>query len=238
MIVTKPGTDILTTLPDLPRWVEARGLLLSRRGFVVEIGDGCQLVCGRTDRLVVPVTFDLSPLLEAYALKEVPGAQILLQDVMLPSARHHLPDWNAEAVTVYTLTPDRARNWRLPLWPTMPLGPEQVTAATHVPAALRDELADAAARWPLWAATYDGHPMSFAYPLHATEGWFDIAVHTLEPVRGRGFGRAAAMGLVVDRMLQGLRPVWRAPHGNEAAHRLARRLGFEPVDLVWMMTRS
>ena len=46
------------------------------------------------------------------------------------------------------------------------------------------------------------------------------------------------MGLIVDRMLRGLRPVWIAVKSNEASHGLARRLGFEPVDLLWVLTRE
>ena len=56
--------------------------------------------------------------------------------------------------------------------------------------------------------------------------------------RNQGLGRAAAMGLIVDRMLRGLRPVWSAVKSNEASHGLARRLGFEPVDLLWVLTRN
>ena len=86
MTITNFGNDVLTSLPDLPRWVEARGMLMSRRGFVVDTADGCRLICGRKDRLVVPTTIELSPLLETTALREVPDASILLQDVMLPAA--------------------------------------------------------------------------------------------------------------------------------------------------------
>ena len=45
------------------------------------------------------------------------------------------------------------------------------------------------------------------------------------------------MGLIVDRMLHGVRPVLRAGKSNEASNRLARHLGFEPVDLVWLLTQ-
>lgn len=237
MTMTNLGTDVLAKLPDLPRWVEARALLLARRGFVVDTDDGCRLVCGRKDRLVVPVSVELSPMIEATAAREVPGATIVLQDVMLPAAAHHLPDWQAEAVTLYTLPAERARAWRLPEWPTSPIGAEQVAGAGHLPFALRDELLDAATHTPVWAASIDGQPCAFAYAAHITETWFDVRVETLEPARGRGLGRAAAMGLVVDRMLHGLRPVWGAPKDHEPAHRLARRLGFEPVDLQWVLTR-
>lgn len=238
MTLTNPGTDVLATLPDLPRWVEARGLLLSRRGFVVDTEDGCRLVCGRTDRIVVPVSIELSPLVEVTATREVPDPTVLVQDVMLPAARYHLPDWQAEAVTVYTLPPDRARAWRVPQWPTAPISEAQIQAAAHVPPVLRAELLDAVARTPVWAASMDGQPMAFAYAAQTTESWFDVSVDTIEAARNQGLGRAAVMGLIVERMLRGLRPVWGAVQSNEASHKLARRLGFEPVDLLWTLTRG
>jgi hypothetical protein len=238
MTTTNPGTDVLATLPDLPRWVEARGLLLERRGFVVDTADGCRLVCGRLDRIVVPVSLELSPLVEATATREVPQPTVLLQDVMLPAARYHMPDWQSEAVTIYTLPPDRARAWRVPPWHTAPVSEAQLHAAPRIPPVLRAQLLDAVTRTPVWAASMEGEPVSFAYAAHTTETWFDVAVETVESARNQGLARAAAMGLIVERMLRGLRPVWGAAKTHEASHRLARRLGFEPVDLLWTLTRG
>jgi hypothetical protein len=237
MTYTNSGTDVLASLPDLPRWVDARGLLMERRGFVVDTADGCRLICGRKDRLVVPTTVELSPLVETTATREVPGASILLQDVMLPAGRYHLPDWTAEPATVFTLPPDRAHGWRLPPWPTAPMTAEQIEALDAVPQLLRDQLRDAVLRTSVWSATLEGRPVAFAYAAHTTESWFDVSVETLEGARNRGLGRAAAMSLIVDRMLRGLRPMWCAVKSNEASHGLARRLGFEPVDLLWVLTR-
>ncbi len=237
MTTSNSGADVLACLPDLPRWVDARGLLLSRRGVVVETADSCRLICGRADRLVVPITVELSPQLGATAAREVPGASVLLQDVMLPAGRYHLPDWTAEAATLYTLPPERARGWHVPPWPTAPMSREQIDAATHVPTPLLDDLRDAVGRTPVWSASKDGRPVAFAYAAQTTETWFDVSVDTLEEARHQGLARAAVMGLIVDRMLRGLRPVWGAEKRNEASHALARRLGFEPVDLVWVLTQ-
>lgn len=238
MTLTNLGTDVLAMLPDLPRWVEARGLLISRRGFVVDTPDGCRMVCSRADQLVVPTTIELSPQLEAAVTREVPHATILVQDVMLPAARYHLPDWTADPVTLYTLHEERARAWRLPQWPTGPITAAQISAVDGLPADLRDELLAATEHTPVWAAKHDGHPAAFAYAAQSTERWFDVSVDTLEPYRNQGLGRAAAMALIVDRMLHGLLPVWGAVKSNEASHRLARRLGFEAVDLLWLLTRA
>ena len=238
MTITNFGTDVLASLPDLPRWVEARSMLLARRAFVIDTADGCRLICGLKDRLVVPTTIELSPQVEAVATREVPGTTILLQDVMLPAGRYHLSDWKAEAATLYTLPPDRAHGWQVPLWPTAPMSLKQIDAVHKLPQPLRDRLRSAVAHTPVWSSSLDGQPVAFAYAAQTTEGWFAISVDTLEGARNRGLGRAAAMGLIVERMLRGLRPVWSALASNEASHALARSLGFMPVDLQWVLTRD
>jgi hypothetical protein len=230
--------DVFSQIPDLPRWIDARGLMLSRRGFLVEAGDGCRLVCGRADGLVVPITFDLSPQIDAIAAREVVGpATILLQEVMLPAARWLLQDWQAEAATVYALQPERAREWQLPQWQTGPVPPGHIEAA-QVPHALRSTLLDVQSRSPVWAAYADGQPLAFAWSAQTTETWVQVWVETVESARRRGLGRAAAMGLIVDRVLRGLRPVLRVKTSNAAGIHLAERLGFEPVDLHWVLTRT
>ena len=238
MTTINSGAEVLASLPDLPRWVAARGLLLSRRGFALDVDESCRIVCGRKDRLIVPVSIALSPQLEEVAIREVPDGSFLLQDIMLPAARYHLAAWNAEPVTLFTLDTERARAWPLPKWPTAPQTTEQLEAAVHVPTALRDRLLDAAARAPVWAASADGQALSFCYASHATEAWFEVSVETIESARGRGLGRAAAMGLIVDQLLRGLRPVYSCVRCDEAANGLAKRLGFEPVDLLWQLTRT
>ena len=237
MTILNSGADVLASLPDLPRWVAARGLLLSRRGFAIDVDESCRIVCSRRDRLVVPVTITLSAQLEAVAAQEVPDAAILLQDIMLPAARYHLPEWNAEPVTVFTLPIDKARAWPVPTWPTGPVTVEQLQSSSQIPAGLLDRLLDASSRAPVWAASADGQPLAFCYASQTTESWFEATVETVEPARGRGLGRAATMGLVVDRLLHGLRPVYSCVRSDAAANGLAHKLGFEAVDMLWLMTR-
>lgn len=231
------GADVLTDLPDLPRWLHARGLLLTRRGHVVHAGDGCWLVCSRSERLAVPITIELSPAIDECVQREAPGATLLLQDVMLPAARYHLPDWDTVPLTLYAVDPARAQQWTLPPWPTAPIDGTAIESAAHLPADLREQLLAVAARSPVWAVSIDERPMSFAWAPIATEGWYDVSVRTLDEARGQGLGRAAVMGLVVSRLLEGLRPVLRARGERGAAHRLARGLGFDPVDQLWEARR-
>lgn len=232
------GADVLADLPDLPRWLHARGLLLTGRGHVVHAGDGCWLVCSRSERLAVPVTLELSPAIDECVQRETPGATLLLQDVMLPAARYHLPEWDTVPLTLYTVDPEQVQQWPLPWCPTAPIDGAAIEAAAHLPSALRLQLLAAVSRSPVWAASVDERPMSFAWAPIGTEGWYDVSVCTLDEARGRGLGRSAVMGLVASRLPEGLRPVLSARGQTEAAHRLARGLGFDPVDQLWEARRA
>lgn len=226
---------VLAELPDLPRWVEARGMLLSGRGRVIEDSDRTRLVHSAADRLLVPLTVDLPPGIAALAAAH-PNTTVLLQDVMLPSARWRLPDWTALRATLYSLPPDRPRTWQPPAWPTAMITLAEIKAAGHLPQPLRDELLDGISRSPVWAAFEAARPVAFSYAAQTTESWFDVSVDTLEASRNRGFGRAAAIALITDRLLKGLNAVWGVVDGNLPSQRLAARLGFVPVDELWVMT--
>jgi GNAT superfamily N-acetyltransferase len=230
--------DVFPELPDLPRWVDARGMLLAKRGFLTTTTDGCKVVCSRRHRMVVPITFDLSRELDRLAHLEIPGATIVLQEVMLPSARWLLPEWEAEAAAVFALELERTRHWAPSEWPAAAMTTAQIEAADHVPPALRDVLADASTRSSVWTVSAEGQPLAFAWAMQSTERWFQAGVETLESGRGRGLGRAALMALVRDRAQRGLRPVLRVPGRRPAGVRLARRLGFDAVDLHWLLTRT
>lgn len=230
-----PERAALAELPDLPRWIEARGLLLAGRGRVIVDDDGSRLVYSPADKLIVPLTVTVPPHIAELAAG-TPGMTVVLQDIMLPSARWFLPDWVPAHVTLYTLPADRPLGWEPSPYATATLTKVQLAALTHLPPSLRDELIDAADRSPVWAALDGQEPVSFAYAAQTTESWFDVSVDTLEPWRARGFGRAAASSLISDLMSRKLQAVWGAVDGNEASRALAERLGFEPADELWVLT--
>jgi len=60
---------------------------------------------------------------------------------------------------------------------------------------------------------------------------FTIHVVTFdETQRGKGLATAASVGLLDHCLDSGLTPVWETTEYNEPSHRLALRLGFEPVE--------
>lgn len=78
-------------------------------------------------------------------------------------------------------------------------------------------------------AIVDGRLAGIAHVSAVTDGYADIGVATLEPVRKRGFATAAAS--IVARSVQGAgrTPVWSTGADNTASLRVARKLGFVEV---------
>ncbi|WP_339256567.1 GNAT family N-acetyltransferase [Paenibacillus sp. FSL P2-0136] len=51
-----------------------------------------------------------------------------------------------------------------------------------------------------------------------------------ESERGKGYATLAAVSLISHYLVQGMLPLWETTHENVASHKLALRLGFEPVE--------
>jgi RimJ/RimL family protein N-acetyltransferase len=79
---------------------------------------------------------------------------------------------------------------------------------------------------PMAAAWADGRPVSFCYPAWQTETHWDVAIDTLAPYRGRGFGARTARTLIRWMRAAGREPVWGALETNTASRALAAKLGF------------
>jgi RimJ/RimL family protein N-acetyltransferase len=80
--------------------------------------------------------------------------------------------------------------------------------------------------------------VSFCYATSETETLWDVSIDTLAAWQGRGLA-AGCVGAMVERMLAvGKRPVWGAAERNAASLALARKLGFEPVDRLALVTRG
>jgi GNAT superfamily N-acetyltransferase len=100
----------------------------------------------------------------------------------------------------------------------------------HLPPGLRHEITYAREVAPLAAVFIDNLPVSFCYPCWRTESLWDVSIDTLADYRGRGFALHAAQFMISRLAREGLAPVWAAPESNAPSLRLARRLGFDPVD--------
>jgi GNAT superfamily N-acetyltransferase len=208
-------------LPDVPRWVEAHGIAADPEGW----REG-ELIGHDAARLVVVVgEADVAAVKRAIASR--PGYTCLFaierEDLAAAFPR-------ASRAILHTL-PDASR---LPdLEGGAPLGDAPLPA--RVDAGLAAELAWARARGPVWTAWVDGEPVSFAYAPWRSPAWFDISVDTLPGARQLGLGTTVAAAMIRDERTRGREPVWGADEANTASLRLARRLGFEPVDEIWVV---
>lgn len=148
-----------------------------------------------------------------------------------------LPDWIGEAATIHTLgaTPSLPE---VPAGTVRALASDEVAALTGLPPELREELL---AAWqsgtPIAAAFADGRPVAFCYPGSVTERWWDVSIDTLEPYRRQGYASRCAAWCMAQMARHGRQPVWGALVSNLASARLAAKLGFEPVDRVFVFTR-
>jgi GNAT superfamily N-acetyltransferase len=208
-------------LPDLPRWVEAHGIANDPEGWREPVGGG--FIVGHDRAKLIVVAGDVEPS-DVKPLATRPHV-ILVEREELGLALGR----RCERAILHTL-PDPAA---LPDY-------EGATALgdAPLPKQLADELAWAKTRGTVWTAWVDGEPMSFAYAPWRSATLFDVSVDTLPGARQLGLGTIVAAAMIRDERAQGREPVWGADEDNVASLRLAKRLGFEPVDEIWVCAPS
>ena len=220
---------LLAAIPDVPRWVELRGMLL----------EGSAVVHGQLGECVVRGTgwghglFALGePPLEVIreAARLAPGAELLAAPESHPylAATLGRPGVRARVLSL--------REDRLPADPreTRLLSASDSHLLEHVPEPLRDELLVALRHVPLAAAFVQGQPVSFCYPGSITETLWDISIDTLEPFRRRGLAALAVSAMARHMRRLGRQPVWGAADDNPPSLALAQKLGFEVVDHIFV----
>jgi len=235
--------ELAEELPDLPRWVEARGLLLSRRCeilvppvhkrtagyFLIEEDRSLACAIGR------PVTSLVQSFLER--LEPLRGGFQLFAP--LQSAAHLrslLPGWSEFPVTVFV----HPRPESLEHGPhrTRLLEPSDLALLEDVEEPARSELERALAFAPI-AAAFDGErPVAFCVGLYETEGWWDVELHTLEGYRRSGYATSAAVALVHHMLGLGKKPAWGALEAKAAPYGMAVKHGFRAVDRMVVFERG
>ena len=253
----------LARVPDVPQWVDTRGMLLTGRavvwfppaaqltrdGFVVELAA----------RALISVVGAPPAGLIAERAQALPGdVNVLCVTGSATVVSEALPRWVQRDVRLQALS--RVMPWEeaaeadvslFSLGDAPPLG--------HVPEALRTELTDAleghpAARFvpgalpprqpadasptpiPVAAAWVDGRPVAFCYPVLQTETLWDVSVDTLQGFRGRGLAGRAARAMIRQMRRAGKAPVWGALDNNTASLSVARQLGFQPAGNLTVFT--
>jgi hypothetical protein len=210
-------------LPDVPRWIEAHGIAADEASWRRELEggfavghDGARLIvaAGEADAAgVAALAREHATHTLLFAIEREDLAAALGERRIARAILHTLPDPSA-----------------LPeLDGASPLGEASLA---HVPAPLAAELA--MTRNTIWSAWVDGEPAAFAYAPWRSARWFDVSVDTLTGARQLGLATIVATAMIRDERAAGREPVWGADEDNLASLRLARRLGFEPVDEIWV----
>jgi len=215
-------------LPDEPRWVEAHGIAADPEGWRVELGPGFAVGHDRMRLIVVAGEADAVPVVEL-ARRKAEHTLLVTSDELAAALRggagrpverallHTLPDPDA--------LPDL--DGAVPLTGDPPPGP------------LADELAFARSRGAtIWTVRVDDAPVSFAYAPWRSARWFDVSVDTLPEARQLGLATIVAAAMIHDERAHGREPVWGADEHNRASLGLARKLGFQSVDEIWVSPPS
>ena len=228
--------ELLSTLPDWPRWVEARGMLLSGRGAIVERDDSDppSVLSSPSVLLAVVVRWDRPDVL-ARAIRRVPREFSIVGPAEAEKAVAEIvPRRSRERAVLYQLPPAGA--WRLPPSPVARLlRNDEYRHLDNLPPILRGELRDACQYSPIAAAFADEHPASFCYSGWETETHWDVSIDTLEGYRRRGLATAASTCLIHHFAHAGKTAVWGAVESNEESGALARKLGFTPIDQLMVV---
>ncbi|HEY5626247.1 MAG TPA: GNAT family N-acetyltransferase [Dehalococcoidia bacterium] len=247
------GKRLLEELPDIPRWLETRGPLLSGDcevlGFVEE-----PLAFVVVDRPMRLASIGGEPAAEVIreAVEQVgESGDVLAQEDNREYVERALPGWRAETAHLHLLADESALAKAVPGSEVPRRHPGRVVLfrpdvrvvtyaslarAEGLSAELREELERALLRWTVVAAhTEFGQLASFCYAAWPTESLWDVAVETLAPHRRQGHAAMSVKFLVDHMWQQRKRPVWGALESNAASLALAKRLGFRPVDTLVVM---
>lgn len=224
----------LAVVSDIPRWIEARALLLSE--YCAVFGAGSDLII-RNDAPGGCIAVALGRAPEELArsvLCDRPGRELLCALEDSAHWQRVLLDWSTEGVVLYGL--ERPGDLASPSPAVERLSSDH--SLDHLPQELREEIEKALPDRPVWCAFHEGRAAAFAYSYWRTERWFDISIDTAPAYRRRGLARLAVSALVRHELADGLQPVWGAMASNGASQCLAESLGFVHVDQTLLMSQD
>lgn len=224
---------LAAVLPDVPRWLETRSLLLSGRASTWIADDSAAAV-------VVDTTLPLGALVgraERELLRDllarVPeGFELIAQMDSLDRARQALPEWAVTRAVVHTL----ARPYPSGEYADSDVivsAPPDARWLTGLPDDVRHSagLAEAIA-----VRVVNGTVVAVCAAGHVTETLWDVGIDTLHGQRRRGYAASCFYALAGWMAERGRQPVWAAYEDYPPSLTLAEKLGFRPVDQVAVLS--
>lgn len=195
-------------LPDVPRWVEAHGIAADQAHWRLDFDRGYAL--GHDGARLVVVIGEPS-------LPDLPTTHSIIAATPFPRATRAI---------IHTLDGE----------PPEHEGGVLLPSDAPLPDYLAAELAWAQSRGPVYACYLDGRPAAFAYAPWRSGKYFDVSVDVVPDARQLGLGTIVASALIHAEKPR--LPVWGADEHNAASLRLAKNLGFTPVDELWVAPPS
>lgn len=229
-------SDLLPSVPDLPRRVETRGLLLSGKCAIYADTKTDFVLRSHLEPLVCVVGKPAQTLL-ATAISEAPAEmEILAARESLAHLQTCLPDWRRQPVVIHELPKsdltrqDDFSNVRF-------CNRHEIQALPVSATDLRNELLRLPESAEIAASFVNNQPVSFCYAAHQTETLWDVSIETLPDFRHRGLAEKCFRFLLHHQFRRNLRPVWGAEADNLASLKLADKLGFVAVDDLFLFFR-
>ena len=226
---------MIALIADEPRWVEVRSLLLSGRArvevasssppaFVVVRPDIAQGgVIGRPPHRVIQTM-------------AADADEILVEPEHVEWVAQALPGWAFEVAVLHVLG-GAPRLPQVPPGLVRAVSRDEVAGWPDIPDDLREQLHEAEAETSIFAAFAGERPAAFCYAGAVTERLWDVSIDTLEPFRRQGYGMQCAAFVIEQMRAAGKEPVWGSLASNVPSARLAAKLGFVPVDTIFVFAR-
>ena len=232
------NSSITPKLPDLPRWVEARSLLLEGAGEIFGLQEEPDLSLSLRDpeaRTIFVIGRPDEDAIDAALEKNGRRGEVIAPYEQAAWLANILSGWTSACISVYRL-PDLHRLPELPNGAVHFLDPA-VISQLAIEAELRAELSSGAAGSVIAASFVEQQPVSFCYAGAITESLWDVSIDTVPAHRRKGNAALCATYMIHYMHALGKRPVWQALEDNPASWRLAEKLGFIPADKLVLFTR-
>lgn len=258
--------ELAAALPDIPRWVEVRSMLLADTCEVFGVSEPGPSFGAVNPYTGVAVVVGTPPVDAIHAVVERlrRDDDLLAFDENLGHVTAALGGWRVSPAVLHMLSDSTGLPQLEPVGVGAPMarphhGPhplpvpsdrldekivirmmsgDEVADVERASRELRDELMRAALVGRVAATFVDGKAVSFCDAASETEALWDLGIETLAPYRGCGYAALAVSYMIDQQGRRGKRPVWGAEESNTASMRLAAKLGFRPVDLLYVLSRA
>ncbi|HEX5830426.1 MAG TPA: GNAT family N-acetyltransferase, partial [Gemmatimonadaceae bacterium] len=218
-------------LPDLPRWVEARSLLLWGPCEIFGLEEEAELSAVLRDPETGSVFVVGTPAMrhvQVAVRRNAHGGELVAPREQESRLAHAVPGWT-HARAILHLLRDPTRLPAVSGGGVDFLDPA-LLAGLPLSVEFRRELESAAEHSLIAAMFVEGQPVSFCYAGSITESLWDISIDTLPEHRRRGHAARCVAHMIHHMRAEGKQPVWAALETNSASWRLAQKLGFTAVD--------